>query len=154
MKTLSLQELYAPHGICFGCGCKNKKGLQLKSFVDNNLIVSQWRAEEHHQAFPNVLNGGIIGSILDCHCNWAAAYFLMKEQQLKTTPCTVTAEYTIKLKKPTPFDALLDLSAKLINIKNNVATIEATLVAENRACATCVGTFVSVDSTHPAYHRW
>ena len=64
MKTLSLQELYAPHGICFGCGCKNKKGLQLKSFVDNNLIVSQWRAEEHHQAFPNVLNGGIIGSIL------------------------------------------------------------------------------------------
>ena len=154
MKNISLQELYAPHGICFGCGCKNKNGLQIKSFVNNNFIVSKWRAEEHHQAFPGVLNGGIIGSILDCHCNWAAAYFLMKDQQLKTTPCTVTAEYTIKLKRPTPFDALLSLSAKLINIKNNVATIEASLIAENNVCATCTGTFVSVGPTHPAYHRW
>ena len=154
MKNTSLQELYAPHGICFGCGCKNKNGLQIKSFVDNNFIVSKWRAEEHHQAFPGVLNGGIIGSVLDCHCNWAAAYFLMKDQQLKTTPCTVTAEYTIKLKRPTPFDALLSLSAKLINIKNNFATIEASLIAENSVCATCTGTFVSVGPTHPAYHRW
>ena len=154
MKKLSLQELYAPHGICFGCGCKNKKGLQVKSFVNNKLIISQWRAKEHHQAFPNVLNGGIIGSILDCHCNWAAAYFLMKGQRLKTTPCTDTAEYTIKLKRPTPFNALLNLSAKLINIKNNIAIIEASLIAEEKVCATCIGTFVSVDPTHPAYHRW
>ena len=38
----SLQELYAPNGICFGCGCKNKKGLQIKSYAKDNLIISSW----------------------------------------------------------------------------------------------------------------
>ena len=154
MENKSLQEIYAPKGICFGCGCKNKRGLQIKSYVEGSLIVSSWKAKKYHEAFPGVLNGGIIGSVLDCHCNWAAAYFLMKNQGLKTTPCTVTADYSIKLKRPTPSDATLLLSARLIKIQNNIANIESTLVANEKICAICVGTFVSVDSSHPAYHRW
>ena len=98
MKNKSLQEIYAPNGICFGCGCKNKKGLQVKSFVEKGLVVSSWKAQKHHEAFPGVLNGGIIGSVLDCHCNWAASYFLMQTQGLNKMPCTVTADYFIKLK--------------------------------------------------------
>ena len=154
MENKSLQEIYAPKGICFGCGCKNKRGLQVKSYVEGSLIVSSWKAKKYHEAFPGVLNGGIIGSVLDCHCNWAAAYFLMKNQGLNTTPCTVTADYSIKLKRPTPSDATLLLSARLIKIQNNIANIESTLVANEKICAICVGTFVSVDSSHPAYHRW
>jgi acyl-coenzyme A thioesterase PaaI-like protein len=154
MKNKSLQEIYAPNGICFGCGCKNKRGLQVKSYVKDSLIVSSWRAKKYHEAFPGVLNGGVIGSILDCHCNWAAAYFLMKDQGLNITPCTVTADYSIKLKKPTPSDAVLALSAYLIKIQNNVVTIESTLVANEKICAVCIGTFVAVGSNHPAYHRW
>ena len=33
--------------------------------------------EEHHQAFPGMINGGIIGTLLDCHGNWTAAIALM-----------------------------------------------------------------------------
>ncbi len=69
MTDISLQEKYAPKGICFGCGCKNKEGLQIKSYVKHDLIISSWLPKQHHEAFPGVLNGGIIGSILDCHSN-------------------------------------------------------------------------------------
>jgi hypothetical protein len=34
--------------------------------------------EKKYEAFEGVLNGGIIGTLLDCHCNWTAAYHLMK----------------------------------------------------------------------------
>mgnify|MGYP000477620052 CR=1 FL=1 len=42
-------------------------------------LICEWESENHHEAFPGMLNGGIIGSLLDCHSNWAAAHFLMKE---------------------------------------------------------------------------
>ena len=154
MKKISLQEEYAPKGICFGCGCANKKGLQIKSFVNNDDIIANWNSDSHHEAFPGVLNGGIIGSLLDCHSNWAAAYYIMKEQNLDLTPCTVTAEYTVKLKRPTPSNISLHISANLSKIDGNRAWINAELSANDKVCATCNGLFVAVGEDHPAYHRW
>ena len=37
-----------------------------------------------------MVNGGIIGTLLDCHGNWAAAIALMDAQGLDEPPCTVT----------------------------------------------------------------
>src|SRR4051812_38039486 len=96
----SLQERYAPHNACFGCGPANPQGLRIRSRVEGELVVADWTPAEHHQAFPGVLNGGIIGSLLDCHCNWTATYHLMKQAGADTPPCTVTAEYSIQLKRP------------------------------------------------------
>ena len=98
----SLQETYAPEGICFGCGPANREGLRIRSFVVGEELVASFQPELKHQAFEGMLNGGIIGSLLDCHCNWMAAWHLMQRQQLSAQPCTVTAEYTIKMLKPTP----------------------------------------------------
>jgi hypothetical protein len=81
----SLQETYAPEGICFGCGVKNEKGLRIHSFPNGEEVTAVWHAAEHHQAFPGMLNGGIVGALLDCHSNWTAAYFLMK-QTAKSRP--------------------------------------------------------------------
>lgn len=154
MSGLSLQEIYAPKGICFGCGCGNGDGLGVKSFVKGERVVSEWMPKPHHEAFPGVINGGIIGSIMDCHCNWTAAYHMMQSQGLDSTPCTVTAEYTIKLKRPTPSGILLSLDAKLSKIDKNKAWVEADLIADGKVCAVCTGLFVAVGEDHPAYHRW
>ncbi|MEK7856157.1 MAG: PaaI family thioesterase, partial [Acidobacteriota bacterium] len=78
MEEKSLQELYSPNSICFGCGPANDKGLHIKSYPEGDEVVAKWRSEPHHQAFPGMLNGGIIGALLDCQSNWAAAYYLMK----------------------------------------------------------------------------
>lgn len=150
----SVQEQYSPKGICFGCGPMNEKGLRIRSFPDGDGLVAEWRAEPHHQAFPGVINGGIIGALLDCHSNWAAAYFLMKRAGKTEAPCTVTADFHVKLLRPTPADALLTLKARVVESSEDRATVEAELIANGKVCDTCRGTFVAVKEGHPAYHRW
>src|SRR5262249_21553880 len=139
---------------CFGCGPSNPKGLRIRSFVRGDEVVARWHPEPYHEAFPGVLNGGIIGTLLDCHSNWTAAYFLMKLAGADHPPCTVTADYAIKLTRPTPTDEDVELVATVAEIKEDRAVIDAKLIAKGKVCATCHGTFVAVKPGHPAYHRW
>ena len=108
---LSLQDEYAAKSICFGCGPANKQGLQIKSFVRGDKVFAEKHVEKYHEAFPGMVCGGIIGSLLDCHSNWTAAWHLMKKNNLTEPPCTVTAEYSIKLLRPTPSSETLKLEA-------------------------------------------
>ena len=150
----SLQETYAPHNCCFGCGPANEKGLKIRSYPEGDEVVAEWRPQPHHQAFEGVLNGGICGALLDCHSNWTAAYHLMNKRGVESPPCTVTADFHVKLKSPTPMDAPLYLRARVVESDNTKATVEATLEANGKVTATCRGTFVAVEEGHPAYHRW
>lgn len=154
MDDLCLQERYSPESICFGCGPANAKGLHVRSFVKDAIVVATWKPESHHQAFPGVLNGGIVGSLLDCHCNWTAAWHLMQQSGVDRPPCTVTADYAIRLLRPAPVDVELELSAQVVDSKPDRATVEGTLTAAGKVMATCRGTFVAVHPGHPAYHRW
>ena len=154
MSEKSLQEQYAPNNACFGCGPANPDGLHIRSFAKNGEVVAEWQPEKKYEAFPGVLNGGIIGSLLDCHCNWTAAYHLMKQAGEDHAPCTVTAEYAIKLLRPTPTSGPVQLSAKVVESSGDRATVEGTLSGGGKVCATCRGVFVSVKEGHPAYHRW
>jgi acyl-coenzyme A thioesterase PaaI-like protein len=154
MPDLSLQEKFAPGSICFGCGPANPKGLHIRSLVRGDEVVATWRPEPHHEAFPGMLNGGIIGALLDCHCNWAAAWFLCQRDGAESPPCTVTADYAIKLLRPTPTDGPVELVARVVESSADRATVEGTLSAAGKPRATCRGTFVAVRPGHPAYHRW
>lgn len=154
---LSVQERWAPANECFGCGPKNEKGLHIRSFEsggEGDELVATWSAEPHHLAFPGMLNGGITGSLLDCHSNWTAAMHLKKKGALETPPCTVTADFHVKLKRPTPMNGPLELRAKVAESDGDRVVVEATLSAEGKVTATCRGTFVAVKPGHPAYHRW
>ena len=150
----SLQDRYAPSNLCFGCGPANERGLRIKSFVSGDEVVGQWRPQPHHQAFDGVLNGGICGALLDCHSNWTAAYHLMKKSGMEAPPCTVTADFHVTLRRPTPMDALLQLRARVVESLEDRAVVEAALEAGGRVTATCRGTFVAVKEGHPAYHGW
>ncbi len=150
----SLQDTYGPNVICFGCGPANPEGLQIKSFAEGDECVAEFRPRKHHQAFPGVVNGGIIGTVLDCHSNWTATWALMRKSGAKTPPCTVTADFHVVLKRPTPVDAVLKLRARAVELGEDRAVIDATLEANGKVCATCKGTFVAVKEGHPAFHRW
>jgi uncharacterized protein (TIGR00369 family) len=150
-----LQEQYAPNNACFGCGPANPDGVHVRSFARGDEVVAEWTPQQKYEAFPGVLNGGIIGTLLDCHCNWTAAYHLMQKSGAESPPCTVTADYSIKLLRPTPTDAPVRLSARVVDSTGDRATIEGTLFsAAGKACASCRGTFVAVKEGHPAFHRW
>ncbi len=154
MAEPSLQERYAPQNACFGCGPANAKGLRIRSFLEGDGTVAHWRPEPHHEAFPGVLNGGIVGALLDCHSNWAASYHFMRREGAERPPATVTADYSVKLLRPTPTDATIHLSARVVESAGERAVVEATLTAGGKVCANCRGTFVAVRPGHPAYGRW
>jgi acyl-coenzyme A thioesterase PaaI-like protein len=153
----SLQELYAPGGRCFGCGPTNADGLRIRSFRsegDAGLLVATWSPSPRHEAFSGVVNGGIIGTILDCHSNWTAANHLMRQRSADRPPTTVTLSYSVRLVRPTPSDQLLSLRAWVTDSSDDRATIEAEVRADGAVTATCRGTFVAVRPGHPAYDRW
>lgn len=150
----SLQERYAPNSICYGCGPANTQGFRIRSFAEDDQVVAEWRAHPHHQAFAGTINGGVIATLFDCHCNWTAAYHLMRQSDLATVPPTVTASLDVRFKRPTPSDAPLRLRARVVASSDDRATVEGTVESGGVVCATCRGTFVAVQPGHPAYHRW
>jgi hypothetical protein len=99
----ALQDIYAPNNHCFGCGPANDKGLRIKSVpAADGIVVCDFTPEPHHAAFDNVLNGGIIGTVLDCHMNWTAIARFIEDRRLDHAPACVTAEFKVVLKRPTP----------------------------------------------------
>ncbi len=154
MGEQSLQDRYSPKGTCFGCGPKNAQGLRIKSYPWGDEVVAEWRAQAHHESYAGALSGGVAGTLLDCHANWTAAWHLMNARKAEKPPCTVTAEYAVKLLRPTPTDGPIALVARVVTSQGDRATVEAELRAGGKVCATCRGTFVAVEPGHPAYHRW
>ena len=134
----SLQETYAPNNRCFGCGPANEKGLRIRSFEAGDDLVCEWRPEPHHAAFDGILNGGICGALLDCHSNWAATLHLMKSSGTDMPPCTVTSDFHVVLKRPTPMDVPLHLRAHVVESSDDRAVVEATLTANAKVTATDV----------------
>jgi uncharacterized protein (TIGR00369 family) len=152
--TKSLQERLAPNNRCYGCGPANDQGLRIRSFEEGDELVCDWTPEPHHLAFEGIVNGGILGSLLDCHSNWAAAVHLMKKHGATELPATVTADFHVTLKRPTPMGTPLHLRARVVESSDDRAVVEASISANGKVTATCRGTFVAVKEDHPAFFRW
>ncbi len=154
MSKKAVQDRYAPNSICFGCGPANKEGLQIKSYRTDDGLEMEFECDEKHQAFPGIINGGIIGALLDCHGNWTAAMAIMDRNGLDAPQCTVTAQYEVKLKRPTPLGPTLKLQSRVLALQDDRAEVIIELKADEKTCATGRGLFVAVEEGHPAYHRW
>jgi len=153
-ESKSLQDQFAPNLICFGCGPANANGLQIKSFVSGDKVVATFQPQPHHQAFEGMINGGIIGALLDCHLNWTAAWHLMLKNSLDVPPCCVTAKYEVTFEAPTPSNVPLELAAWIVDSSSRKAVVEGTIGPAGSITARCTGTFVAVKPDHPAFHRW
>ena len=149
----SLQDTFAPHNKCFGCGPSNEEGLQIKSFVKDDYVIANFTPKEYHQAFSNILSGGICSTLLDCHSNWCAAYNIMQNRNLSTPPATVTAKFTIELLLPTPMSDL-ELRAWVVEVSHKKALIKSYIKANEQITARFEGLFVAVADNHIAFNRW
>jgi len=141
----SLQDTYGPEHICFGCGAANPKGLQLKSYVRDGVVVAEWTPKEEHLAFPGILNGGIIGTLLDCHSNWSA-WWALYQRDGTAELLTVTADYAVKLHRPTPLQTV-SLRGVPTEVRERSVRVAAELRVGDDLCASCEGTFVRPRAT-------
>ncbi len=91
---------------CWGCGCGNEHGLHLKSYWTGDESVSKFIPSEYHKAGPdNILNGGIIATIIDCHsiCTAIADAYRQENREPDREPFIwyVTASMKIDYHRPT-----------------------------------------------------
>ena len=159
----SLQQRFAPESVCFGCGPANPRGLHIRSYPrqgeggegdEGDEVVADFQPEPHQHAFDGVLNGGMLGTLFDCHSNWTAAYHLMQRRGSDSPPPTVTADLHVRFMRPTPIDRPVRLRAHVVDSTDDRATVEATAESDGAVTASCRATFVAVRPGHPAYHRW
>jgi acyl-coenzyme A thioesterase PaaI-like protein len=153
----SLQEQFAPDGRCFGCGPANPAGLHVGSRPaadDPAVLVAEFRPGPEHEAFAGVVNGGILGTLLDCHANGTAAWTLMRARGTDRPPTTVTLEYAVRLRRPTPSDRPVAVRAWPVEIGEDRVRVEAEIRSGDEVTATGSGVFVAVRPGHPAYDRW
>jgi len=151
----SLQQRYAPGGRCFGCGPRNLAGLRIQSFEQpDGSVVTEWQARPEHEAFDGFVNGGILGTLIDCHSNWTGIAALPRRSPADDAPSTVTAELTIRYRRPTPSNRPIRLVGRAVELGDRQVVVETTVESGGQVTATGRATFVVVGPGHPAFGRW
>ena len=86
--------------------------------------------------------------MLDCHGNWTAAVGLMDKNNLSEPPCTVTASYSVTLRRPTPLGEKLTVTSQIRELDGNKVLVDLLLEANGKVCASGNGVFVAVKEGH------
>jgi acyl-coenzyme A thioesterase PaaI-like protein len=129
-----------PHNRCFGCGPHNPNGLHLKSYWSGHeLSVATFTPETYHCAGPtHFVNGGVIATLIDCHCVCTAAAAAYRdagrdigsEPQLHYATARLETEYL----RPTPMGTELRLEAAITARTARTYVISCSLLAAGRIC--------------------
>ena len=150
MMTMSeeyIQDLWPEEGTyCWGCGKNNKHGLQLKSHWEDDETIAIWEPKEYHLAFPGVLNGGIIATLIDCHGTGTANAAAHKAaDDFNEHYVHVTAAISVKYLRPTPMDKPVTLRARVIEMNEGKITVACKVYSGDKKCATGEVHTVQVD---------
>lgn len=141
MAKKSFQDYY-PESLshCYGCGSNNDHGLQISSFWEGDEAVATFLPQEYHLAFPGYVYGGLIASLIDCHCvgTAAAAAYGHEGREMGTLPAFryVTGSLHVDYKKPTPLGPPMKIRAKVVEIKGRKTMVEATVEVDGVVTAT------------------
>ncbi len=113
--------------VCFGCGHHNPEGLQIESRWEGDLAICQWTPTQTYWGWPNIVNGGVIATLVDCHCMGTAmaAAYLAEERSLSSDPIYryATGSLSLRYHKPTPADQPLILKASIMEQKGRKTTL-------------------------------
>ena len=140
MDRKAFQDLYpAEFCHCYGCGRLNEHGLQIKSHWDGADAVAVFEPRAYHSGIPGYVYGGLIASLIDCHCIGAAAAAKYRsenrDRSADTLPRFVTAALHVDYLRPTPLGVPLEIRARAEEIKGRKVVVAATLLAEGNVCA-------------------
>ena len=120
--------------VCFGCGIENPEGLQIKSYWQNNVSICRWQPTEKYVGWSKLLNGGIITTVIDCHCMCTASAFAYRSEKraLGSQPIYKYATGTLNVKfiKPTKVQMPIELRATVKEMKGKKTTLECMVFSE------------------------
>ena len=140
MAQKAFQDYFPDHlSHCYGCGRLNRHGLRIKSYWDGEETVCRFQPRPYHIAVPGYVYGGLIASIIDCHCACTAAAAVCRAggRSLDDGPIPVflTRSLHVDYLRPTPLDEPFEIRASVSEIKGRRAVVDATLHACREICA-------------------
>lgn len=148
----ALQDLASPDGICFGCGSAHPTGLQIKSYWDEDdvHIVARHTPAPQYTGWPELVYGGLLAMLVDCHSNWTAmAYHYRAEgRDMEAQPrigC-VTGKLNLTYLKPTPMGVELLLKARVEGEVARKSRVICEVWAGDVLTVVADSTFVRVDT--------
>lgn len=78
MRQKTFQDYYPDQlSHCYGCGRLSECGLHTQSYWDGEEAVCSFQPKSYHIAIPGYVYGGLIASLIDCHCTGTAAAALV-----------------------------------------------------------------------------
>lgn len=138
-QQLAIQD-QIPNNHCYGCGVENHSGLQIKSYWMSETEAScDFRPEKHHCAGPtHFLNGGIISTIIDCHCVCMA---IAKGYQFQGQDVGVgepvwfaTGNLNLSFLKPVRLDSTVTLKARVVEMLEKKMVLTCELFSHGELC--------------------
>lgn len=136
----AFQEYY-PENVahCYGCGRLNHAGHQIKTYWDGDETLTRFQPGPEHTAIPGFVYGGLLASLIDCHCTGtaAAAMYRQEGRSMDSLPPFrfVTGSLHVDFLKPTPIDTELVIRGRVKEIKGRKVIIETTVWAGDVATA-------------------
>ena len=133
MSEMAFQDYYPDdYSHCYGCGRLNERGHQIKSFWDGDEGVCRLVPAAHFTGgMKNILYGGMIASLMDCHGAGTAAAAKARELKIEMKPGAmprfVTASLKVDYLSPTPVGTEVELRARVEEIKGRKVTVSVTL---------------------------
>ncbi len=139
MKQKAFQDYYPDElSYCYGCGRLNKHGLQVKSYWDGEETVAIFHPKPYHVAIPGYVYGGLLSSIIDCHCTGTAAAvsYLAEGREMDTEPLFrfVTASLNVTYIRPTPLGVPLEVRGRVKEKRGRKVIVSATVSAKGEVC--------------------
>lgn len=93
----------------------------------------------YHMAIPGYVYGGLIASLIDCHCTGtaAAAAYLAEGRAMDTQPAFrfLTGSLHVDYLRPTPLGESLEIRASVKEIKGRKVVVAAKLLVKGELCA-------------------
>ena len=140
-KGEAFQDYYPDdYSHCYGCGRLNERGHQIKSYWEGNESVCRFIPARHYTGGKkDILYGGLIASLIDCHGAGTAAAAKVKELGIEIKkgemPRFVTASLKVDYLAPTPVDTELELRGTVKEISGRKVFVEVQLLAQRKVCA-------------------
>jgi acyl-coenzyme A thioesterase PaaI-like protein len=140
MGQKAFQDYYPDHfSCCYGCGRLNQHGLHVKSYWDGEESICTFNPRPYHTAIPGYVYGGLIASVIDCHCTGtaAAATYRAEGRAMDTEPRLrfVTASLRVDYLHPTPLGTPLEIRAQVKEVAGRKVMVTATVSAHGKVCA-------------------
>jgi len=133
MSDMAFQDYYPDdYSHCYGCGRLNENGHQIKSFWDGDEGVCRIVPKIFYSGgMKDILYGGLIASLMDCHGAGTAAAAKARELNIEMEPGAmprfVTASLKVDYLSPTPVGKEVELRARVEEIKKRKVTVSVTL---------------------------